>query len=446
MREAILAVVILGCGVGSLLNPRIGILAWIWYSMMRPDFLAYASFQNNYSALLAGTTLLGALRYYPRWRTWALNPVCIGLIVLVFLVFLSMLFAVVRNDEISVMRFNYYWRMILVVLTVPILLRSTKDLRIYLTLIGISVGVIGLKFGSFGLFHSGVRFAAGYGGFMSDNNSLASAMVTTLPICWYMRYPMQSRPIRALMAAMSLGMVTTIVMTFSRGGALGLTAVCLLILLRSQKRLQMLLALAVICVIPVYLVGQSYMERLSTMKTPEEEKSAHSRVVFARAAFEMWKDYPLFGVGFGMRNEQFLLPKYVEQDGADYGSLVLHNTYLQVLVDCGIFAFGTFILLLFGTIVWLYFSIRRTRREHPGYEVYPIAIQTSLVGFAVTGTFLSESHVDFLYIILIAAALWFECRRSLGTETAEIAETDQPVVDMKAIHPIEVVAPNFGEC
>jgi putative inorganic carbon (hco3(-)) transporter len=424
MREALLAVIVLTLAIAGLIKPRIAMLAWIWYALARPDFLAFASRDNNFSTVLALVAMFGGLRYLAQAKMWIRNPICVGILLLVFLAFLSRLF-MLSHDDISIERFNSYVRMMAIVLFLPVLLNALKDLRDFLLVIACSIGIVGVKIGLFGLLHGGVRFANGYGGFMGDNNGLASAMVTLLPICWYMREVVQSKVAQLILAVMAICMVATIVMTYSRGGALGLGLICLVMLFRAKNRLRVGLALGIICAVPIYMVGESWTERLETVKTPEEERSAKSRMLFAQAGVEIWKDYPIFGVGFGMRNEQFLIKKYVEADGDDYGNLVLHNTYMQTLVDCGTFAFLTYVTTLFGTIIWLGFSIRRTRKEYPQIVVYPIALQTALIGFSLTSTFLSEMHVDFLYIVLMGAAIWFEFRRRLGEGEVEPDELGQ---------------------
>src|SRR5690348_15772870 len=97
MREAILAVVVVGFAIAGIINPRIGILAWVWYAVMRPDFLVFAARDNNYSTLLAGATMIGSVRYLPEIRTWIRNPICLGLILLVGLAFVSQLSPVLKD-------------------------------------------------------------------------------------------------------------------------------------------------------------------------------------------------------------------------------------------------------------------------------------------------------------------------------------------------------------
>ena len=96
-----------------------------------------------------------------------------------------------------------------------------------------------------------------------------------------------------------------------------------------------------------------------------------------------------------------------------------HSTYFQVLVDSGVFAFATYVTLLFGTIIWLEVSRRRMARLATGDHVYPAALQAALVGFAVGCTFLSRVQFDLTYILLMATAAWRNIERDLLSNPAE---------------------------
>src|SRR5690348_7482256 len=128
MREALLAVIVLTLAIAGLIRPRIAMLSWIWYALARPDFLAFASRDNNFSTLLALVAMFGGLRYYAQAKMWIRNPICVGVLLLTFLAFLSRLF-MLSHDDISIERFNSYVRMMAIVLFLPVLLNALKDLR-----------------------------------------------------------------------------------------------------------------------------------------------------------------------------------------------------------------------------------------------------------------------------------------------------------------------------
>jgi len=210
----------------------------------------------------------------------------------------------------------------------------------------VSLALIGSKFGLGGVLAGGIKYGDGYGGFLSDNNNLALALAMVVPMCWYARDLVRGRLARLSCVGLMFLTIAAIVMTFSRGAALSLAAVFLLIVMRTRRRTAVIIALVVLSAPAVWMVQRDYVKRLETIKAPTQEASAAGRIAFARAALAMWKDYPIFGVGFGTDNWVQLSPKYL----GHYDYHVVHNTYLQMLVDSGIFAFVLYVILLFGAI------------------------------------------------------------------------------------------------
>lgn len=399
MREVVLIVVVSVLGLAAPLFPRVGLLAYVWFGLMRPDLLAWTQL-TFWSQSLAIGSLLGCLRFLPRVTLLLANPITRGLLLFVGVICTSAIFAV--DPALASEPLAAFLKMIIMVLLIPLAIRRERELKLLLLTMAFSVGFIGFKFGIWGLAQGGARFNSGIGGFMSDNNTMAAGLAMSVPLCWYGRELVSSKWQKMILSVFGLGSVSAIIMTHSRGGALALGAVCLAIMTRSRRKVLGVLLLVATIAPSVYLVRTSYFARLETLKNPEEESSARSRIQYARAAVEMWKDYPLLGVGFGMENQLALWNHYADE------TQVVHNTYLQVLVDSGTFAFLIYVALLWGTIIWLGISTRRMRHENPGREIYPIAIQTALIAFAVASTFLSQVRFDFLYMLLAAAACWRE--------------------------------------
>jgi probable O-glycosylation ligase (exosortase A-associated) len=340
--------------------------------------------------------------------------------------------------ELTFAPLNLYSRIILMSLLIVVLVQTFEHLRLLILVMAGSLGFIGFKFGLFGMRGGGVQFSEGYAGFIGDSNGLALAMVMTIPLCWYAIPLVKTRWAKASFALGTLFSIATVVLTFSRGCALGLVAVLILIALRSKRKVGILVVLAFFTAPAIYLVYDRYVARMKTISTYESEDSAASRVDFAKAALSMSKDYPAFGVGFGSDNYTILAPKYL---GYNSGRVV-HNTYLQMLVDSGVFAFAIYLAMLFGSILWLSFSVRRTRREAPHLLPYPLAMQTSLIGFAVGSTFYSRIQFEPMYMVIMATAVWYMLSKDLSRE----AETqDESLVQMTASSGIGMVwPPNVG--
>jgi len=203
-------------------------------------------------------------------------------------------------------------------------------------------------------------------------------------------------------------------MTESRGAAVSLAIVLGLMCLLSKQRF-----LALVCVVgilagAIYMVQDTYVDRIQTLQDPTQESSAESRIVYAQAALELWQDYPLLGVGFGGESARLMQLNYIP--GMKEKPSYIHNTYLEYLAGSGIFGAGVYVLLLFGTLGWLALAAKRAERIRPGMGVYPRCMCLSLLAFAIGSTFLSRQLFDLCFILICAAGSWYLVERQLQTE------------------------------
>lgn len=426
MRNLLLGTIVaLVCIVG-LVRPKIGLFGYVWFSLMRPDVLAFSGPTNWYSLSIAACTMLGALLHVGRMARLFRNPIVVGLVILQVPVAISAFGAI--HPELSLPEYWFLVRILAMAMLIPVFIESVEDLRILFLVMVVSLGAIGLKFGLWGLIHGGARNGSGYGEgtFLSGNNEVGLALAMILPLCYYSTDLLRWRWQKLGMNVTSFLTSAAIIMTYSRGAALGLAAVALMIIKRSSRRVLALIVVAILIVPTVYLVGSTYRDRLSTIATPTEEGSAESRIVLSELAFRIWQDYPFFGVGYGRDGFKLLAPQY----GYSGDSLVAHNSFTQTLVDSGIFAFLFYVVLMFGTILWLGRSASRMSVVAPGLALYPASLQIGLIAFAVTSTFASKENFDFYYMLLMAAAAWYQIAKTVEPEEpaqAELLEETSPI-------------------
>jgi O-antigen ligase len=209
-----------------------------------------------------------------------------------------------------------------------------------------------------------------------------------------------------------------------------------MIVKRSPRRMLAMAAIVILTAPVVYLVGTSYLDRLETIKAPTEEGSAASRIELSKLAFRIWQDHPIFGIGYGRENFRKIAPAY----GYSGSSLVVHNTYTEVLVDSGIFACIIFVALLFGTILWLGRSASRMSTVAPQLTVYPVSLQFGLIAYAVTCTFGSKENFEFYYMLLMAAAAWYQIARTVEPEELAVEESQNETSNALAASQVERLA------
>jgi putative inorganic carbon (hco3(-)) transporter len=397
--------------------PQIGLYGYVWFGLMRPDYLAYSGI-TWYSMALAVVTLAGSIPYARNVALIAGNPICI--LLLTFVAVLGLSVATSHNVAYSWAEYQVYVQTVGLLFLIPLLIDDDVSLRRLLLVMGGAVGGLGVKFGLWGLMNGGARFTGGYAGFMSDNNTLALGLVMAVPLCYYSTSLVRHKWARIAWLFTTLCTVAAVIMTHSRGGALALGAVMLWIIWHSKRKILATVLLVLLTGPTVYLVQDTWLERVNTIRTPEEEASAKGRTEILKVAWVMAQDNLLTGVGFGEGNFVSLIPRYSDLDDRH----VTHNTYMQILVGSGIFALGMHMVVLFGTIIWLGISARAARSVGSPWAIYPTMIQTSLIGFAVGSTFLSRLQFDFYYMEILAAACWYTVQRE-GVLVAEDEEDSE---------------------
>lgn len=410
MRNALtIAIVALVCLICPI-NPLIGLAGYYWFALMRPDILSWAG-ANNYSFLIALVTLItNAPRAISNISVLLSSTVCRMFLLFLLAAGLSCLFAV--QPGLCLEPMSLFGRVAVMALVIPLVVRTMKDLHLLFLVVAGSIGLLGAKYGLGGLIGGGARYAAGFGGMMSDNNTMALAFAMAVPLCWFARMLTDRRWVRLAFAAGSMFNAAAVVFTHSRGGVLAVGAAMLLMTWRSKHRLVAAVFIFGSLGATAFLVRDSFTARMSTITSPVEEASANSRLVLARSALSLWLDYPLFGVGFTERNEQALIGRYVPAEySEEYGNKVLHNTYAQVLTDTGLIGFVSYVALFFGTCLLLGASAKR--RKAGGLDAsVPLGLQTSLAAYLVGSTFLSRVGFDLAYVVLMIGAAWLSLEKS----------------------------------
>jgi putative inorganic carbon (hco3(-)) transporter len=400
MREIALIAVIAFSLILSIGEPRIGVLVYVWFALSRPDVFAFST--KPFYFVIAVAVGLGSLRVIVDYRNIVSNWTSRLLLLSQIPIALSILMAV--YPDLCAKPYNFYIKTVVMSFLIPVMVADVIMMRRFLIVAAFSLGFVAVKFGLWGVIHGGVTIATGYGGIIEDNNGLALGMAMLVPLAWYARDVVQHRMVKLALLGITALAAATVIMTGSRGNSVGLAVVLLLMILQAKRKALALAGLAVLTVPTILLVGQRYLDRMATMADFESEQSAASRIVFAQAALRMWSDYPIFGVGFGQDNYRALSPRYLPR--AQGQALVVHNTYLQTLVDSGIMAFALFVLMLYGAIWSMRRSVKAMKAVRPDLAPYPLAIGTSLVAYAVGCTFYSRPAFEIFYIVLGGAAAW----------------------------------------
>jgi probable O-glycosylation ligase (exosortase A-associated) len=399
MRANILLIVVVFLCIIALIKPRIGLYTYIWFGLMRPDYMAFAVGRFNLSTLIALVTLVSAARALFNLR-YLWKPIPILLILFQLVIAISADRALVPDHAWS--EFNRYLRMIIMCLLIPVLVTKEEEFRELFLVTAGSLGFLGFWWGlTAGM--RGMRIYYGPGGFIGDNNGFAIALVMVVPFCWHARTLVKAAWAKMVFAAMMAGSIVTIVLTFSRGGAVALAVSLLLLISRSKNRVRSLVLIGLALLPVLGMVGAAYSERLSTIETYEEDASAVSRIVQMQIAYEIWKQHPVLGIGIGDLNYLYASRPYLTREDAN---VIVHNSFLQVLVHTGIFGFLCYLLMLLIALGSCWRTGWKLWKTDPDRAVMPMAIFIALVGYSVGSMTHPRAWFDFFYMLLMYSSTW----------------------------------------
>ncbi|HEY0344710.1 MAG TPA: O-antigen ligase family protein [Solirubrobacteraceae bacterium] len=230
--------------------------------------------------------------------------------------------------------------------------------------------------------------------------------------------------LRLLGGAMAATILFAITLTGSRGGAIALVAMFLvMIALRLFKPGQLLAVLAVGAV--ALALNPSYVERLtgtslSGIAAPAgsavaADIAARGRLTENLAALQVFADHPVFGVGpggFPLYYQEYASRIGIQVHTRERGGLqagqapqrAAHNIALGLAADLGVVG-----LAFFGVVVWIAFAgLLRARRHwlsqrRPDLADVAGALVLALTGYLVAGVFLSLAYERYLWLLLAMA-------------------------------------------
>lgn len=224
-------------------------------------------------------------------------------------------------------------------------------------------------------------------GFMHDPNDLAMGLIVALGLIGGMwKQTPQLRNV--LLAAAAVILVYGIYLTRSRGGAIALVIVLWRFAARRVGQIPALLLLATLGagVMALDFGGRS----LST----ELDESASERVVAWTEGFEMLKEQPLLGIGYG--------------GFTDRHTLTAHNSLVLCFAETGLI--GCFLWV--GLIVITLIEQQGVKQLYGNEPIDEIArqgaegLQIALIGVLTAAFFLSRTFAPTLYLVIgLAAAL-----------------------------------------
>ena len=429
-----------------LMRPWIGIVVWYWFGLMNPhrhtwDF----AFSMPFAALIGGATLIGAVMDTKDRKPIPWNA---GLIlVMVLVLYFTITTIPAWAPEPAWLQWRKVIKIALMTFVATMFIYGRERIYALMLTIALSIGFYGVKGFVFVVRSGGGERVQGPDGtFIEGNTFMGLALNMVLPILIYLARGEQRVWLRRLLYTTAAMTVVSIIFTYSRGAYVGLAVIVPMIFWRSQKKLLYGLVIALAVVMAPHVLPDSVFKRADLIENYEEDSSATQRLQSWTVAWNLAKDYPLTGAGFEFEyasaRDRWLQYGSDKYSWALSHSSAAHSIYFQVLGQHGFVAFGLYLALLIGSLVSLQ-RLRARARASPGMEWianYATGLQIGLVGYMVSGAFLSSAYFDlaYLYFALIAI-LWREMK-----SVAQPSGTAVALPESAAANPLEMVTPRPG--
>ena len=402
----ILIYILTAIGVaGSLFQPLIGLFIYVGFAMLRPQYMwAFAGDMGGLSQLVGIAMLVGwALRRFGRFN---LGP---GRAIAATLVAFTAWAALSAAVGIDPARSND-WVIELAKITGPFLVGATmlNSRKLVWWMLWVIVGAHGYIAYDLNSWYylRGYNFVreSGYG-FM-DNNSFGLSLVTVIGLAATLALAARKWPERLLALTCAVLILSTVVLTYSRGALIGIGVVGIVAALLIPKKPAYLLLMLLGVLVAARLTGPQVRARFETVFAEEQDRdaSAQSRVDLWATCLTIGLENPLTGIG----------PRNFPVVAADYGfapGKEAHSTWMQATAEMGFVGAGLLLLFYLITMVKLMPLVwRKWTPENRQESALAAGVLISLSGFFVSAQFVTMVGLETPYYVAMVAVAMLKTR------------------------------------
>lgn len=402
MRDAILFLLLLGVIPFIFKRPVVGILAYACVGLMNPHRLTYGpAYDFPFALILCVITLFSLLISKERKQL----PMSIGVIgLLTFIGWISFTTLFAQEASLAVDEWGRVMKTMLMIVVAIMTVRTVNDVKALTLVVALSLGFWGFKGGLFTILSGGTNRVLGpAGSYITDNNTLALAMVTVLPLLISLVPLAPNKLLKRGVQVLALLTAAAAIGSYSRGAMLGGVGMLFFLWLKSRSKVTTGLAALVLLPVIFFSMPEQWTGRMASIDDYQEDKSSLGRINAWHFAINVANSLPTGG-GFNA-----FTPRMYHMYAPDPESFyVAHSIYFQVLGDHGYMGLFLFLFMLF--CAWRTGSsvIRYCGKDPDKAWAATMArmCQVSLIGYMLAGAFLSMPYYDLpYYIIAILATL-----------------------------------------
>jgi len=225
-----------------------------------------------------------------------------------------------------------------------------------------------------------VEQAIAFGTF-EDPNDLCTALVVAIPL-FYVLFKTAANPIQQLVALAGVGVTAYgVYCTNSRGGVIAAFGMVVSYVLTRVKGFRRYLFAAFAVTLVTVLAPSRFSGHLV----------GHDRAVLWGDGIAMFKDNPLFGVGYKAFGD--LSSEHLQA----------HNTYIHTLAELGLVGYLPLFLIIYLTVIQLRRAIEAIKPISSKDYLLLTGVYSSTIGYMTALYFVSREYEHFFYLEMALA-------------------------------------------
>ncbi|MDY0963394.1 putative O-glycosylation ligase, exosortase A system-associated [Massilia sp. CFBP9026] len=376
-------------------RPVVGAMAYAVVSLMNPHRLSYGFTQFFPFAMYLSIITLVAVMLSREPKKIPMSPLVVVLAIFFGWMTVTTIFAQV--PAAAWQDWDRFSKIVLMVFITIMTVRTRKDAKMLAIVVALSLGFWGVKSGIFVIFSGGGEGLLGpRASFISDNNTLALALVTITPLLVYLVTQVDGKWLKRGVLAMAGLTALGAIGSYSRGAFLAVFMMGFFLWLKSHHKLKTGIAFLLIVPIVLLAMPEAWMGRMNTIQTYDEDASATGRINSWLFAINIANEFVLGGGPNVFAPHMFML--YAPEPERYFDA---HSIYFQILGEQGYIGLGIFLFMF--VVAWRLGS--RVIRFCSGKEDLAWALMlarmchVSIIGYMTAGAFLTLAYYDLIYYV-----------------------------------------------
>ena len=396
MRDAILFLALIGIIPFIFKRPIVGALAYACVSLMNPHRMSYGAAYDFPFAMVLCVITLFSLLVSKEAKKIPLTGTVAALLLFIAWIMLTTLFA--QEPELAWLEWERVMKTMLMVTVTIMTVRTIKDVKALTLVVALSVGFWGFKGGIFTVLSGGVNRVMGPdGSYIADNNTLALALLTALPLLVFLGTLAPNKWLKRVAIGVAVLTGIAVIGSYSRGAMLGGVGMLFFLWLKSKNKLTTGIAILVLAPVVYLSMPEQWTGRMQTIDNYQEDESAMGRINAWGFAVNVANTMPLGG---GLR--VFTPKMFLIYAPEPTHFRVAHSIYFQVLGEHGYIGLLMYLVLFFaawrtGTRI---LRFCKDKAELAWAARLAQMCQVSIIGFMMAGAFLALAYYDLIYYII----------------------------------------------